>query len=82
MNNADYKLGQLDQFKQDICNRVDKLESSMIIRWQDMTVQISRLEQKIDKNRVWRIKTIGFASGVSATISSAITLLTLYWKLK
>lgn len=75
MDNADYKLGQLDQFKQDICNRVDKLEETV-------TVQLARLEQKVDKNRVWRIKTIGFASGVSATISSVITLLTIYWKLK
>ncbi len=69
--NIPFRLGQLDQFKSDICGRVDRLEVSM-------TKKLSIIESKVDKNRTWRVKTIAFSSGISAVVTFIAGLITFF----
>jgi hypothetical protein len=46
-----YKLGELSQFKADVCTRLEAIE------------------RKVDDLRSWKLKTIGFISGIYMIIT-------------
>ena len=67
MENIEFKLGQLDQFKCDVLSRLACLEVKTNERF-------DIVERKLDELRQWKFKTVGFVSG-------AWVILTFVWEI-